>query len=242
MVTLNTQAASLNPVPTKSTFTPSFTSHPSLSSFNVPYKTYISNHLKAESSPELAYRYIAVGALVFSNHHHNNADVSVNPNSHNNSKSSFPPSEPRILLLRRSPTDSLPLRWEPPGGATDPEDPSILHACARELHEEAGLLATSITSVVQPDGRLFFTGNGNLVCKFEFVVSVEGEGEGMPKVKLDPEEHVDFVWATEGDCRERQVMRGEEVVELNFTFKEQRESVLEAFRLVREMRTAGGVE
>ncbi|OTA03961.1 hypothetical protein A9Z42_0044810 [Trichoderma parareesei] len=50
---------------------------------------------------------------------------------------SIPP--PQILLLRRSPTDSYPLKWETPGGSVDPTDPSILSAAARELHEEASL-------------------------------------------------------------------------------------------------------
>ncbi|KAL7819150.1 hypothetical protein V8C44DRAFT_317128 [Trichoderma aethiopicum] len=49
-------------------------------------------------------------------------------------------SQPQILLLRRSPTDSYPLKWETPGGSVDvPTDPSLLSAAARELHEEARL-------------------------------------------------------------------------------------------------------
>ncbi|KAL7822336.1 hypothetical protein V8C26DRAFT_296320 [Trichoderma gracile] len=53
--------------------------------------------------------------------------------------SSSSPASPQILLLRRSPTDSYPLKWETPGGSVDPSDPSVLSAAARELHEEASL-------------------------------------------------------------------------------------------------------
>ncbi|KAL7945826.1 NUDIX hydrolase domain-like protein [Trichoderma barbatum] len=49
-------------------------------------------------------------------------------------------SHPQILLLRRSPTDSYPLKWEPPGGSIDLSDPSVLSAAARELHEETNLV------------------------------------------------------------------------------------------------------
>ncbi|KAH0490393.1 hypothetical protein TgHK011_001864 [Trichoderma gracile] len=55
------------------------------------------------------------------------------------SPASSSPAPPQILLLRRSPTDSYPLKWETPGGSVDPSDPSILSAAARELHEEASL-------------------------------------------------------------------------------------------------------
>jgi 8-oxo-dGTP pyrophosphatase MutT (NUDIX family) len=49
------------------------------------------------------------------------------------------PQPPQILLLRRSPSDSYPLKWEPPGGSVDPTDESTLSAAARELWEESSL-------------------------------------------------------------------------------------------------------
>lgn len=48
-------------------------------------------------------------------------------------------SRPQILLLRRSPTDSYPLKWEAPGGSVDASDTSVLAAAARELWEETRL-------------------------------------------------------------------------------------------------------
>ncbi|QYT02600.1 Nudix hydrolase domain-containing protein [Trichoderma simmonsii] len=49
------------------------------------------------------------------------------------------PPKPQILLLRRHPADSYPLKWEPPGGSIDPSDSTVLSAAARELHEETNL-------------------------------------------------------------------------------------------------------
>jgi hypothetical protein len=39
----------------------------------------------------------------------------------------------RILLLQRASHDSMPNRWEIPGGGVDAEDETILHGAVREL-------------------------------------------------------------------------------------------------------------
>ncbi|KAJ9616632.1 hypothetical protein H2200_000351 [Cladophialophora chaetospira] len=215
MTNLNPESAPFIPPPIEQSLPPKFTSHPSLSTFTIPFSQHIANRLATTPPPTLVYRYVAVGALVFSNH----ADAD----------------EPRVLLIRRSPNDSWPLHWEIPGGAAEPEDASILHACARELYEEAGLVATSIISVVNPEGRLFVTGSGNLVCKFEFIVSVQGDASGgFPQVKLDPNEHVEYLWATERECEERRIGSGDEATALLSTDEAQRKSVLDGFRLIRD--------
>ncbi|KAJ3532868.1 hypothetical protein NM208_g8243 [Fusarium decemcellulare] len=109
----------------------------------------------------------------------------------------------RILLLQRAPDDSMPNKWEVPGGACDDEDPSVLYGCARELWEEAGLELRHIRQVI-PDGfngrpgAVFTNRTGKrFFCKFSFIVDVE-QGQ---EVKLDPKEHQDFVWATEEEVR-----------------------------------------
>ncbi|EXJ61895.1 hypothetical protein A1O7_02326 [Cladophialophora yegresii CBS 114405] len=171
-----------------------------------------------------------------------------------------PSPSPRILLLRRSPHDSMPLRWEPPGGACDTDDSSILHACARELWEESGLVATSILGLIRTGGRVFWTRSGKTVCKFEFVVevgvdhgdvNVDGVGGAAsappplwqpPHVRLDPNEHVDFVWATEEDCVAGRMRKGDQDVELVFTNEAQRRIILGGFRLVRIMTDPKHVE
>ncbi|KAF4470484.1 hypothetical protein FALBO_2610 [Fusarium albosuccineum] len=109
----------------------------------------------------------------------------------------------RILLLQRAPDDSMPNKWEVPGGACDDEDPSVLYGCARELWEEAGLELRHIRQVI-PDGlngrpgAVFTNRTGKrFFCKFSFIVDVD-QGQ---EVKLDPKEHQDFVWATEEEVR-----------------------------------------
>ncbi|PNP40680.1 hypothetical protein TGAMA5MH_07387 [Trichoderma gamsii] len=58
------------------------------------------------------------------------------------------PSPPQILLLRRHPQDSYPLKWEAPGGSADPTDTSILSAAARELFEETSLKESHFHAVL----------------------------------------------------------------------------------------------
>ncbi|KAF4119782.1 8-oxo-dGTP pyrophosphatase MutT, NUDIX family [Geosmithia morbida] len=69
----------------------------------------------------------------------------------------------RILLLKRAAHDSMPNRWEPPGGGVDAEDASILNACARELYEEAGLVATRVVREVVEGRRTFKNRTGERV-------------------------------------------------------------------------------
>ncbi|KAH6669776.1 NUDIX hydrolase domain-like protein [Halenospora varia] len=99
-----------------------FTCRPSLEPFTVPKQSYITTHPSTRP-------FIATGAFVF-----------------------CPPSpsspELKILLLQRALHDSLPGRWEIPGGGCDDGDASILHGVARELWEEAGLEAVRIEAVV----------------------------------------------------------------------------------------------
>lgn len=153
----------------------SFTFDPSVSEWNVPGAQWLKDNHKTWDG-------CASGALVFD-------------------------ALDRILLVQRASHDSMPNLWEVPGGAVDPEDPSVLHACARELWEEAGLTVTHIKGVV-PDGfggkpgAVFTNRTGKVFyCKFSFEVDVlEGQ-----EVRLDPNEHQDFVWATAEEVRERKV-------------------------------------
>ncbi|TID16853.1 ATP-dependent (S)-NAD(P)H-hydrate dehydratase [Venturia nashicola] len=181
-----------------------FTIHPSTSSFNVPPEAYISNQTK---KPD--YTAIATGAMTF--------DAS---------------SPPRILLVQRAGHDSMPHRWEVPGGGCDKEDPSILFGAARELWEEAGLVAASIGPRVGAD-HIFGTRRGLVVSRYNFIVEpVMGEA-GELNVKLDPNEHEAFVWATEEDIKSRKAGN----IELNFTTREAESAILEAFTIKKEMKT-----
>ncbi|RYO88519.1 hypothetical protein DL762_003725 [Monosporascus cannonballus] len=220
------------PVPAAPT---TFTVSPSLAAFQKPLRAYL------DADPQ--YDAIVVGACVFnSNRTTTNATTAIG-DKHNNTpapatQQEKDEEEPRILLLQRAPTDSMPLRWEVPGGACDHEDETLLHAVARELWEESGLRAASVealvfsgsgtgtgTGVIDPD--VFFSRRGLRVRKFSFVVGVE---EGPADVRLDPAEHVAFLWVTEEQAR-----RGRcGVVALKFTTPRQREIVLEAFKMRRK--------
>jgi 8-oxo-dGTP pyrophosphatase MutT (NUDIX family) len=157
--------------------------------------------------PSAEYQYLATGALVF-----DDSDSSA----------------PRILLIQRSASDSMPGRWEIPGGGVDEEDESILHGVARELWEEAGLTAVSIGPLVG-NPHFFESRSGKRIGKFNFMVEARS-AQGAMDVKLDPEEHQRFVWASEEEARARKV--GD--LELEFTTADLEALVLEGFRTRRE--------
>ncbi len=175
-----------------------FTAHPSTAAFAVPCETYLSTY----PGERFKYGFIATGALVF--------DAST---------------PARILLLQRAAHDSLPSRWEVPGGGCDDEDLSVLHGVARELWEEAGLTAARIGPQVG-DGHFFLSRSGKLVGKFSFLVDAETGADGKLDVKLNPSEHQNYVWATEEEVKALRV----DDVELKFTTREQEAVVLEAFK------------
>lgn len=197
-----------------------FTFDPCLVKFDVPLENYLACLQKTTTTPLYG---LATGAVVFSKHH---------PHA----------SELRVLLVQRSPTDSMPLKWEIPGGAVDAGE-TILAGAAREVREETGLAVTRITGLVVHDeaggqgegidaGYLIRTTRGKRIPKYTFLVEVEDSG----CVRLDPEEHQDYVWATEEECRAKRAVRvvgveGGDVVEFDFTSGAQEEAILNGFAL-----------
>jgi 8-oxo-dGTP pyrophosphatase MutT (NUDIX family) len=132
--------------------------------------------------------------------------------------------EPRILLLQRAANDSHPGKWEPPGGAVDDEDLTILHAAARELWEEAGLQACRIGGPVG-DPHFFPRSNGDQICRFNFAVHVLSNDGAALRTQLDPNEHQSYVWATEEEVRASRTG----AVDLEFVKEEVKRTVLLAF-------------
>lgn len=184
---------------------------PSLSPFVASKEDYLS---KLNEDAPTRLDGLAAGAVVFSNHHTDRQD--------------------RILLVQRASHDSMPNRWEIPGGAID-DGETVLGGLAREVWEESGLKVRNVEAAVwEGEGtgagarQVFRTTRGKHICKFTFVV----ETEDSRKVKLDPNEHQDYAWATEEECRARRVVRSEDgrrVTELVFTTSAQEAAILRAF-------------
>ncbi|KAK3350262.1 NUDIX hydrolase domain-like protein [Lasiosphaeria hispida] len=127
-----------------------------------------------------------------------------------------PSSPPRVLLIQRAATDGFPLQWETPGGGVEADDATVLHALQRELAEETGLGLRRVAALLD-DAYEWDEGRAR---KVSFLV----EGDGA-EVVLNPEEHTDFVWATEGEVRGGRC----EGRVLDFAYPGARELVLEAF-------------
>lgn len=132
-------------------------------------------------------------------------------------------SQDRILLVRRAAHDFLPGYWEPPGGSVDDVlDQSILHACARELKEEASLTASRIERAV---GQVteFMIGE-KLYRRLTFLVDmIEGEA-----VETDQQEHSEWKWASEDEVASEKMEDGRG---MPLTFVDVKSSLMEGFRL-----------
>ncbi|KAL2182035.1 uncharacterized protein P884DRAFT_274471 [Thermothelomyces heterothallicus CBS 202.75] len=137
-----------------------FTHEPSVSALNIPAKSFIAARPLISGA--------ATGALVFSR----------------------ATGEDRVLLIQRAAHDSMPLRWEVPGGACDEADETLLHGLARELWEETGLRLKRVVRQVGAE-QVFLTSRGLVVAKVTFEVDVEAsETAALPEVTLDPYEHM----------------------------------------------------
>ncbi|KAG6004369.1 hypothetical protein E4U21_001132 [Claviceps maximensis] len=153
----------------------------------------------------------------------------------------------RVLLVQRAGHDSWPYRWEVPGGGVGGDGDAaevretILEGLAREVAEETGLRVLHVRRVVAPGGtdggdaarmaHVFWNSSRTkLVGRFVFEVCVAGMGGetgqvDVPRVVLDEREHCDFVWATEDVVRTGR---------LELTGPEQRDIILDGFRLARD--------
>ena len=180
----------------------SFDYHPSIAEFAVSKRSYLT------SRPDASFGYIATSSLVL--------DTRI-------------ASTPRVLLLQRAASDGNPNKWEPPGGACEDDDESILHAAARELWEEAGFQATHIGGLVG-DPYFFTLRNGKKVCQFNFAVHIRVEGGFPSAARLDPKEHQRFVWATEDEIQAKKA----DGMDLVFTREEVERTVLLALKQFKE--------
>lgn len=114
----------------------------------------------------------------------------------------FQPTTNKVLLLKRSPAEKLfAHHWEIPGGKVDDTDKSIGEALKREVNEETGLMIKESNITFAEKGFEWALGENvkddpEMALELNFIV----EGEEFPKdVKLDPEEHLESLWADETD-------------------------------------------
>ncbi|XXG98192.1 hypothetical protein Hte_004513 [Hypoxylon texense] len=174
-----------------------FQADAAVSSFDESHQGYLAKH------PDRLYGYVATGAIVF-----DTSDLSA----------------PRILLVQRAANDSMPNRWEVPGGGCDDEDRSILYAVARELREETGLETKRILRLVG-DPDVFSSRSGKKICKFNFLVEAATNDRGGFDVTLDAKEHQRFIWATREDVETKKSAE----IDLDFTTKELEDTIMAAF-------------
>lgn len=114
---------------------------PHLAAYNVPYSLWLKHSLLPALKPHHQdTTVVATGALVFKYGGDDNVD--------------------RVLLVRRAATDSMPNRWEIPGGGCDVEDSSILHSLAREVKEESGMNISRVVDWV--DGSEYDPASGGI--------------------------------------------------------------------------------
>ncbi|OAQ60770.1 NUDIX domain-containing protein [Pochonia chlamydosporia 170] len=182
-----------------------FTADKSVTDLNVSLKEFLSSQPQFDS--------VSVGALVF--------DGSG--------------AAKRILLVQRSEHDSNPSYWEIPGGSCDDADHTLLHSLSRELWEETGLHLRHISQLVGTGrdsslgrsvvdtGAFFLSRSGLRMVKYSFVVDVQ---EPI-RIRLDPNEHQTYLWASREECVEARVA-GSSIKFINH----QQETILEAFKLV----------
>ena len=128
----------------------------------------------------------------------------------------------KILLLKRSPAEKLfPYHWEIPGGKVDDTDKTIGDALKREVKEETGLGIKESETTYGESGFDWTLGedvkgddakegeavkavtpgkdvNNATEMALELNFMVESE-ESPEEVKVDPEEHLESLWAGESD-------------------------------------------
>ncbi|KAL5598671.1 hypothetical protein BROUX41_003415 [Berkeleyomyces rouxiae] len=163
----------------------------------------------------------------------------------------------RMLLLQRASHDSQPGTWESPGGGVDPEDPSLLHASARELWEEAGLVGTHImravpvhehgansalpelTTKLFPEGDAdwvyqnvasYFTNRSGskILCALAFQFA---DVKRDTKITLDPNEHQNYKWVTEIEMLSERMSDG---FEIPIAGRNMKDMLQQAFKIRRE--------
>ena len=114
----------------------------------------------------------------------------------------FQPKTNKVFLLKRSPAEKLfSHHWEIPGGKVDDTDKTIGDALKREVNEETGLVIKESNITYAEEGFEWALGENakddpEMALELNFIVERQ---EFPEEVKLDPEEHLESLWADETD-------------------------------------------
>lgn len=131
----------------------------------------------------------------------------------------------RVLLIQRASTDEHPNLWEVPGGSAN-QDETIVQCAVRELREETGLHASEVSRLVGGFDWVDRQGSAQRDwMAFIFLVKVDSAND----IRLDPEEHQAYLWATEGEVQAEACGN----TALEWISRNQRHAILGAFDLVR---------
>lgn len=120
---------------------------------------------------------------------------------------------PKLLLLKRASHETaFPNLWELPGGGIEIHDETVAHAVAREVLEETSLVVHDIIAEIKP---MTWESKTRTNIRLNYVVNVQP----MVMVKLNPDEHSNWVWAEEGDVEALEMtLEMREVVQNAFAF------------------------
>ncbi len=108
----------------------------------------------------------------------------------------------RILQLQRHPDKLEGLAFGRPSGKVDKDDPDRKSAMARELFEETGI---QVSPEKFEDVALFYVVNEPLNKNFTYY-NYRLRLDELPEIKLNPTEHISFVWVTEKEAFESKLM------------------------------------
>ncbi len=103
------------------------------------------------------------------------------------------PIKHELLIVKRAENEeAFPDNWELPGGHVEMSDRDVRHTVDRETQEETGLIVEEVLGEFE---ELYWESkkSGKQNVQLNYAVTVK---EGMP-IKLNPDEHSDWLWATE---------------------------------------------
>jgi 8-oxo-dGTP pyrophosphatase MutT (NUDIX family) len=180
----------------------SYTVAPHLSAeYDVPFADFALAHPK--------YRFFVIAGFVFTHRSHNqhlpdSASDSATMKHISSAMSGETKTSHLMLIIQRALDDSFGGYWDFPGGSLEPEDQTLLDGVAREVFEETGLHVSHIRDLVRVDEWVERKSLG-VAGKWSFVVDVHEAADTVgweEKVRLDPREHMRWLWVSEEEIEE----------------------------------------